>query len=171
MAPRRASARGGISTPATRRRAQGGVRKDRCPRQAPNWYGQKPGPQESTPGEGTNEPSSSSQDPELTTAQYSHTPGSNKRIHVGQSLYPGTISPPQITPAPPREIDSHTLSLSTSYTRINLSTMRDLLRSHEQEIVDRVIIQLGSQKPNPPNSNPPEPEPPYRVDTRPAASS
>lgn len=104
--------------------------------------------------EDTNEPSSSSQDPEPSTPQYSDSLASNERIHVWQSLYSNTMSPPQMTPVPPSEIDSHTFSRSPSDIPINLSTIRELLRSHQQEIVDRVILQLTSQNPNPQHPNP-----------------
>jgi len=153
MAPRRASARGCISTLATRGRAPGGVRKNTRPGQAPNRYGQQLDPQHSIPVEDTNEPSSSSQDPKPSTPQYSDSPASNERIHVGHSLYSNTMSAPQMTPVQPSEIDSHTLSRSPSDIPINLSIMGELLHSHEQEIVDRVILQLTSQNPNPQHPN------------------
>jgi len=154
MGPRRASARGGTSTLATEGRAPGGARKKTRPRQAPNRYGQQLDPQHSIPVEDTNEPSRSSQDPEPSTPQYSDSPASNERIHVGHSLYSNTMSPPQMTPVQPSEIHSHTLSRSPSDIPINLSTMRELLHLHEQEIVDHVILQLTSQNPIPEHPNP-----------------
>jgi len=150
MAPRRATARGGNSTPATRRRAPAGVRKNTRTRQAPSRYGQQRDPDHSTPRtEHTNSPSSNSEEPEPSTPQYSQASPNNEPINISHSQPSNTISPQPATPISSRDVDSHTLSRSPSDIPINLSTMRELLRSHQQDIVDRVVLQLTSNNQNP----------------------
>lgn len=49
-----------------------------------------------------------------------------------------------MTPSTP---STRHLSTPSSDRSINLSTMRELLRAHEHEIVDRVVLQLRTQPP------------------------
>ena len=155
MAPRRAATRGGISTPSARRRAPAGVRKNTSSRQAPNRLGQQAEPPRVTPvTEDAIEPSSGSEEPEPSIPEYSHSPTRDSQIHRAYSQLSNTISPPRVTPASPSEIDSHTLSRSPSDMPINLGTRRELLRSHEQEIIDRVVLQLSSRNQHPPIPSP-----------------
>jgi len=150
MAPRRATARGGNSTPATRQRVPAGVRKNTHTRQAPSRYGQQRDPDHSTPRtEHTNSPSSNSEELEPSTPQYSHASPNNERINISHSQPSNTISPQPATLISSRDVDCHTLLRSPSDIPINLSTMRELLRSHEQDIVDQVVLQLTSNNQNP----------------------
>jgi len=64
------------------------------------------------------------------------------------------ISPQPATPISSSDVDSHPLSRSPSDIPVNLSTMGELLRSHEQDIVDRVVLQLTSNNQNPQSCTP-----------------
>lgn len=144
MAPRRGSTRGRTTAPNTRRRTQAGVRKNTRNRQAPNRYGQEA---TASPGtQGTQEPhspTSSDAETEPTTSRYSHSPDPTP----SQTLR-GTSTLPS---------EASTLSSATASPEIpiDLNTMRELLRSHEQDIVERVVQQLSArnqplQIPSPP---------------------
>ena len=146
MAPRRASTRGDTSTPANRRVARGGIRKNTRNRQPPSRYGQV---QDSAirslnSGEGTG-PSSTSNEVEPSTPRYSHSPTPNIQQSISRTLSPAASSTEPQTPT----ISSLDSQASSPHQEadipINLNTMRQLLRSHEQEIVNRVLHQLTSQ--------------------------
>jgi len=151
MAPRRAPTRGGISTPAARHRARGGIRKNTCSRQAPTHYGQRlEAPSHTTETEGTNEPTSSSEETEPSIPQYRHSPPlANPGLpHPGSPVTPSQAASGSISPAP-------------SDTPISLHTMQALLHSHKQDIVDRVVLRLSSQRPSLPHqtTQPPQHNP------------
>ena len=59
------------------------------------------------------------------------------------------ISQQPATPISLSDVDSNTLSHSLTDILINLSMMRELLRLHEEEILDRVVLQLTSYNQNP----------------------
>jgi len=151
MAPRRAPTRGGTSTPAARHRATGGIRKNTRSRQAPTRYGQRlEAPSHTPETEGTNEPTISSEETEPSIPQYSDSP---------PLANPGLPHPG--SPATPSQAASRSISPAPSDTPISLHTMQALLRSHEQDIVDRVVLRLSSQHPSLPHqtTQPPQHNP------------
>ena len=151
MAPRRTTARGGSqNSRGNTRRQQAGIRKNTRSRQPPSRYGQNP-EQTSTPtssqiahNEGSDSDEAASSSP-----QHSYSPSSStntlqpSRTPISRS---STVQQPR-TPSIPRQTNSSPVSHAASETSINLNTMRELLRSHEQDIVDRVLHQLTSQNP------------------------
>jgi len=151
MAPRRAPTRGGTSTPAARHRATGGIRKNTCSRHAPTRYGQQLEASSHIPEtEGTNERTSSSEETDPSIPQYSHSP----QLANAVLPHPGS-------PATPSQAASRYISPAPSDTPISLHTMQALLRSHEQDIVDRVALRLSSQRPSLPHqtAQPPQHNP------------
>ena len=157
MAPRRASAHGGRATAATRGRAQGGIRKNTRSIKAPTRYGQHlerttQSPRTQTTID-TNDTASSSEHDEPSTSEYSHSPL--------------PIDPRSLSPLPPANAPSRRSRTSVSQSQpnsnspasnysdrpINLNTMRELLRSHEEDIVERVVQRLGSQNSIQPNAS------------------
>ncbi|KAG0137533.1 hypothetical protein HOY82DRAFT_535560 [Tuber indicum] len=158
MAPRRASTRRGTSTPSTRQRVQAGVRKNTGSHKTPNRYGQLPDPQMGTPGTADSNTSSTSiEEPEASTPRYSHSLPSNEPLHIAHAADTNNPLPSASTLAPLSETDTHNLPHSPSNMPINIGTMRELLRSHEQEIIDRVVLRLNSQIENPHLHTPPQP--------------
>lgn len=146
MAPRRASTRGETSTPANRRGAGGGIRKNTRNRQPPNRYGQgvDPAPTSSNHQEQI-EPSSTSSEIEPSTPRYTHSPLPNIQQSISRTLsLAGSPTPPAI-PTISTEADPESSARQESDIPINLSMMQQLLQSHQQDIVDRVIHQLSSQ--------------------------
>jgi len=146
MAPRRVVSRGDSSTPTSQPRTRGGIRKNTRQRQPPNRYGVQPEPSTSrAESERTLAPSSTSQEPQPSTPQYSHSPSSN--LEADSPTPPPTRTARREAGTLPSASlpDSSPLSLRTPDGSINLETMRDLLRSHQQEIVDCVILQLNTQ--------------------------
>lgn len=146
MAPRRASTRGDTSTPANRCVASGGIRKNTRNRQPPSRYGQVPDSaiRPSNSGEGTGL-SSTSNEVEPSTPRYSHSPTPNIQQSISRTLSAAASSPEPRTPT----ISSLDYQASSPRQQadipINLNMMQELLRSNEQEIVNRVLHQLTSQ--------------------------
>ena len=150
MAPRRASTRAAAATPARGRRSTGGIRKNTRNRQAPNRYGHPEEiPARNRQTEDPSEPPSSSVETEPSIPQFSHSPYSNSPLPNSQAPSPNTMTPRPETPATPSEVHMHSSSSIVSEQPLNASTMRELLRSHEQEIIDRVILRVGVQNPTP----------------------
>jgi len=150
MAPRRASTRGGrgTATAASRRRATGWIRKNTRNRQPPNRYGQGPETPVGSPDpEPPSEPPSSSEEIEPSTPHYTHTSARNNERLSSHTLMPEAITSPLGTPIMSRPTEASAASRSISDIPINISTMREVLRSHEQEIVDGVVPHLGSINP------------------------
>jgi len=151
MAPRRASTRGGTSTPANRWGARGGIRKNTRNRQPPNRYGQLQDSASQTPGsQELSEPSPSSGEVEPSIPQYSFSPLSNAYQDPSNTAAPTHSLPSIRTPTRDSDLDPNSPPHlpPASDAPINLSMMRDLLQSHEQEIVERVVHQRGSQNPS-----------------------
>ena len=147
MAPRRASTRGGSTTRASRNRATGGIRKNTRTRRQPNRYGhsaeQASTPQRSPAASNT---TSDSDTAEPSIPEYSHSPSlSTNRLQQSRSPTRQN-SPAQQDEAPnsPSPPETRASSPATVEGSVNLSTMRELLRSHEQDIVDRVVLQLST---------------------------
>ncbi|KAG0640608.1 hypothetical protein HOY80DRAFT_1041362 [Tuber brumale] len=150
MAPRRASTSGGTSAPASRHRVQGRIRKNLRTRQAPTWYGQQSEAAPSTPGTAvTHDPASSSVEPEPSIPEYSHSPSSNQTL---PSSAPASPDNPQPSPATPTTQSEHELPSpphTTPDPPISLGTMRELLCSHEEDIVDTRGAQRHEPNPTP----------------------
>jgi len=150
MAPRRASTRGGTSAPLSRRGTRGGIRKNPRTRQAPTRYDLHPEPAPSTPRSAeTNESGSSSMEPEPSIPEYSHSPQSNEIQPSLAPVSPENPRPPPATPTTESEPESRSPSSPRSDRTISLGTMRQLLRSHEEDIIDRVVQRLRSHNPVP----------------------
>ena len=160
MAPRRASARSGRATAATRDRAQGGIRKNTRNRQAPTRYGQH--------SEGTNQSSrtqttidtkdtaSSSEEEEPSTQHYSHSHLPIDLRSTSQLLSANSPARHARITALQSQLNSNSSASNYSDLQIHLNTMSELVRSHEEDIVERVVQRLGSQNsilPKAPTSN------------------
>jgi len=152
MAPRRLSTRQNTSTGGTTRGTRGGVRKNTRTRQPPNRYGHHEDPSSITIASATpSQTPSVSEGIEPSTPEYGQSPGPPSRIrHPTQSS--ATEHTPQhssarVTPAPPSEQHNGSSSPASTRGSINIDTMRELLRSHEQDIINRVVLQLSSQNP------------------------
>ena len=147
MAPRRASTLRRVTAATTRRRAAAGIRKHTRSRQATNRYGQSPiCAQEVSRSSENIHATSDSDEPEPSIPEYGHSPASNNRI--SSSLQPPSIpsSPlPAISSIPSNPTSTWHPTLTTGEIPISLHTMRELLRSEEQHIIDRVILQLTSR--------------------------
>ena len=160
MAPRRASTRVGASTPSSRGRARGGIRKNTHALQPPTRYGQTRERATGTPVHSSTEtiepPSPSVREP--SSPQYSLPPPSNShQAGLSQSPASCTISQAR-TSADPSELNFSLPAPQSPETSINLNTMRQLLRSHEQDIVDLVLLQLRGPNPTIANNPPTSPQ-------------
>jgi len=170
MAPRRAPTCTGTATSANRGRARGGIRKNTRYCQPPSRYGQQERDTE-TPiaqSEGSNESLNPSEGVPTTPSeraasspQYSLSPRSYAHRH-GSTLTSSSNTLPRVrAPASASVPSSSHTSPPPQNTPINLSTMRELLRPHEQDIVDRVVLQLQSQNTrlaNPHHTSPVSPQ-------------
>lgn len=170
MPRRTATTRGGTSTPA-RRGARGRIQKNTRSRQPPSRYGQL-SEEVSLPSqrEEVNKTLSESEDTQPSDPEYTHLPSTNTLAHNPDSRVPSTSPPRVVTPATPTENGTPIASQPSHNISVSLEDMRALLRSHQQEIVDRVVNQLASQHSQtfqPPLPNPPELQNLER-DTRPA---
>jgi len=161
MAPRRSSTGGGRTSRANTRGPEGGIRKNTCSRHAPTRYGQQQEPA-LTPTrerEGTNDPGSDSDEAEPSIPEYSHSPPSNTRTLSGSPTSRNTARSDRGNHISTSAQASRTPSTSPSERSINLTTMRELLCSHQQEIVDWVVLQLGMQNDSQPTTTCPNPPP------------
>ena len=143
--PRRRGSTRGNSSAVNRRVASAGTRRNTRSRQPPSRYGHQP-----------------AQDLPSAISEDSETLQSNSEImDASDQEYPGT--PPRNSPVPD-EGSPHTSTIvssspasrssggqntiqttaSSSNIRISLHDMRILLQSHEQEILDRVVLRLSS---------------------------
>ncbi|KAG0644752.1 hypothetical protein HOY80DRAFT_1097526 [Tuber brumale] len=142
-APRRASTRGGSTSRANRNRAPGGIRRNTRSRQQPNRYGHpEEQPSIHPHSQAPSDPPSDSDEAEPSTREYSYSSSSSTNtIQQSRSPVPQQSGgQQQETPTLPSEPDARPLSAVTAETSINLNTMRELLRSHEQDIVDQVVL-------------------------------
>ena len=148
--PRRVSTRGGrgTATAASRRRTTGGIRKNARNRQPRNRYGQGPETPVGSPHtDPPSEPPSSSKAIQPSTLQYTHSSASNNERLSSHTLMPEATTPRLGTQIMSSPGEASVASRSISDIPINISTMWELLRSHEQEIVDRVVLHLGTINP------------------------
>ena len=157
MAPRRSSTRGGSSNQSNTRASASRIRKNTRSRQPPSRYGQLIDP--SSPAIDTsaaNYTASDSVETNPSTPEYSHTPPSNTRTLSRSPISQRTRGPHTELPRSPSVLETRPSPTPPSEASINLSTMRELLRSHEQDIVDRVVLQLRTQPPSQPSTIPPD---------------
>ena len=157
MPTRRGSRRGGRPTATNRRGAPGGIRKNMRSRPAPSRLGQAQEPEsnQSENEESLRPASDSDQDD---PSEYHNTPASNTQSHTlsnSNRLSPPLRSPTSIQISEP-EPSSNAKQISNE--GITLHDMRALLRSQEDEIVDRILLRLRGQNkeasPTPLYSNP-----------------
>ena len=152
MAPRRASTCGSTSTQASTRRTRGGVRKNTRTRQLPSRYGHHEDPSSITiASEASNETPSESEDVEPSIPEYGQSPESPSHTRH-QSPASSIHHTPRglaasVTSFQPNESYNRSASPASTRDSINIDTMRKLLRSHEQDIVNRVVHQPNSQIP------------------------
>ena len=159
MPRRRGSTRRDTSTPSNRRVARGGIRKNTRSRQAPSRYGQPPTQTNQQPGrENTSGTSSESGDKEPSDSEYRHSSSTHTLQHIPGEVLSRAAS--CVTPATSSEPDTIPAPVPSPDGSINLYSMRELLRSHEQDIVDRVVLRLSSQQicHSPPSQPNPEPQ-------------
>ena len=172
MAPRR-STRGGRTSRASTQSSGAGIQKNTRSRQAPTRYGQQQDPAHTPRGsESTNGPSSDNDEGDPSTPEYSHSPPSNTRTLSGSPASRNATGPDLDNYLATSDPATRPPSASASERSINMTTMRELLRSHEQEIVDRVVLQLRTQHdplPTTISSNPlPSNHPPPSIQLAPA---
>ncbi|KAG0639758.1 hypothetical protein HOY80DRAFT_1072416 [Tuber brumale] len=152
MALRRSSTRGGSGRTNTRS-STSGIRKNTRSSHPPARYGQQQDSASTVGGSPvTNNSESDSDEPTPSTPEYSHSSPSNTRTLSRSTASRDTEGSHPESQISPSEPGTRTLSVPPSNVPINLSTMRELLRSHEQDIVDRVVLQLRAQPPPPSNN-------------------
>jgi len=148
MAARRGSRRGGSQAQHNRRGASSRIRKNMRNRQAPRRYGQNEEPEaHQSDHENTPESSSNGGNPR----EYEYSTPSNNQNHCLSNDHQSTHNVQSQSPSPvDRVIDGSSPHLyCTRNESISIDDMRELLRSHEKEIVDRVILQLRTKNPSP----------------------
>jgi len=143
MAPRRASTRRGSLRASNTRSSTSGIRRNTRSRQPPSRYGHKQG----QTGMHTDDSASNSVEPETSIPEYSHSPSSSTRTLSGRPASQDTIPAQPETEMTPSTHSTRHLPTLSSNCSINLSTMKELLRAHEQNIIDRVVLQLRTQPP------------------------
>ena len=164
MAPRRSAARGGGATRGNTRQAPSAIRKNTRSRQPPSRYGQESRTASIGLGsEITNEPRSESDEVNPSTTDYTPSPRANSRPHNTTPASPNSILTETATLAIPSERSTQRGSADSPAPSINIHTMRELLRSHEQDIIDRVVHQLNSQHPHTVTPTRPSPQIPFRT--------
>ena len=148
MAPRRVASHEASSIPESQSRTRGAIRKNTRQRQPPNRYGAQLEPStsraesERTLAAST---SSSSHEAQPSTPQYSHSPSSNQGAERPAPPVHSATRTETRTPTSTILPDSSPISIQAPESPINLQTMRELLRSQQQEIVDQVLHQISSQ--------------------------
>jgi len=97
------------------------------------------------------------------TPEYSLSPGDNAgtRSQTLRSLSSTTLAELVAVGSTSQTQDNEPHPLSTLEQSINLNTMRELLRSHQQDIIDQVLDQLDSQNHRVPNLVQPRPSSPH----------
>ena len=174
IAPRRASTRGSASTRASTRRTRGGVRKKNRTRKLPSRYGQHEITSSITiASEASNKSLSESEDVEPSIPESRQSPEFASHIRH-QSAASSVHNTPQNLAASKTSVqpnESYNRSAFPASTRgaINIDTMRVLLRSHKQDIMNRVVHQLNSQIPTqyPATHSTPQALPPSHSGTQP----
>ena len=158
MAPRRSSTRRGRTSRANTRGPKGGIQKHTHSRHAATRYRQQQDPAltATRESEGTNDPRSASDEAQPSTPEYSHSPPSNTRTLSGSPTSQNTARSDWGNYISTSAQANRTQSISPLERSINLTTMRERLHSHEQEIVNRVVLQLGMQNHSHPTTTPPE---------------
>ena len=144
MPIRRGSRRGGSQAGTNRRRGQGGIRKNTRSRQPPSRYGQETEPNTEENHQSPEEESGSDQG-ELSEYENSTIQGTQSHTlseHIQSSV---AISLRSTTPIPPTLYEPSQQATPSSSQTLNIEDMRELLRSHEEEIVDRVFLRLNAQ--------------------------
>ena len=116
-------------------------------RQAPIRYGHSQENESQQPeSENTNPPSSQSEEVESSEPEYSHSSSTHTLPHMVGTETPSPGHTPRVTPAISSNSDTLPPSAPSPNGSINLSSMRELLRFHEQDIVDRVVLRLSSHQ-------------------------
>jgi len=110
-----------------------------------------------------NDAGSDSNEDEPSTPEYSLSPSDNAgtRSQTLRSLSSTTLAERVAIGSTPQTRDNEPHPLSTPEQSINLHTMRELLRSHQQDIIDQVLDQLNSQNHCLPNLVQPSPSSPH----------
>jgi len=144
MPSRRGSRRGGRPTPTNRRGASGGIRKNTRSCQALSRLGQTQEPESNQSENEETSPQESDSDQDE-PSEYHNTPSSNTQSHTLSN--PNRISPPSWSPTsiPINQPEPSPHATPISNEGISLYDMRELLRSQEDEIVDRILLRLRSQ--------------------------
>ena len=164
MPRRRGSGQGSSRGTASQRGNSGGIRKNTRTRQAPHRYGQNPENQ-ATPSRSEETVTLESESEPIDGSEYG-TPSRNQQSDVPAHSTPGSASQHSETSALSSEpILPHQSSPPTAES-ISLQDMRELLRSHEEDIVNQVVRRLQPQVSSPAFNRQhnyyPVPEPPRR---------
>jgi len=174
MAPRRASTRGSTSTRASTQRTRGGVWKNTRTRQPPSRDSHHEDPSSITiASEASNETPSDSEEVEPSIPEFSQSPESASHTR-DQSATSNIHHTPRglaasVTSFQPNKSYNRSACPASTRGSINIDTMRELLRSHELDIVNRVVHQLNSQIPtqHPATHSTPQALPPSHSGTQP----
>ena len=154
--------RGGSLAPSSRRGGSGGIRRNTRNRQAPRRYGQTP-VAEFGGSESEEIHDSESEDVEAETSGHGHSSLNTIQLHPPLNVNQGSISFLSSAPSNTSVRESSPQAALPGNDGISLDDMRQLLRSHEQDIVNRVVLQLRSQNPNLTQRSPPTEPPPVHV--------
>lgn len=141
MAPRRASTLRGSSRAADTRSSTSGIRRNTCSRQPPSRYSHE----HTQTGMQTDNSVTNSVEPKTSFKEYSHSPASHTKTLSGRPTSQDTTLLQPETQRTPSTSSTHHLSTPSSGRSINLSTMRELLRAHKEDIIDRVFVELRNK--------------------------
>ena len=146
MPSRRGSRRGRSLAPSSRGGTPAGIRRHTRSRQPPRRYGQPPESEPHEPSSGDTHVSESEEnDAELSA--YGNSPQNNIHLNSPINVNRSSESELSTTLQPPSEPESSLPATNLGNDPISLDDMRELLRSHEEELVDRVVSRLHNQNP------------------------
>jgi len=147
MANRRGSQRTS-STVSSRRGGRGRIQKATRSRQVPQRYGQS---QELEPSQSESEDTLQQEatSEEVETSEYADSHTGNQEPQTPTNSTRSTIQGPARVLIPPSARDISLSPAQAAIPGISLDDMRNLLKSHEQGIIDRVVRQLQTANHNP----------------------
>jgi len=141
MPSRRGSRGTSSSTLSSRRGGRGRIRKATCSRQAPQRYGQSQEAQPSSSGSGETLQQEAHTD-EAIPSEYADSQARNPETNTPSPSSQSTIQCQSRIPISSSERDISLPPSRSGTPGISLDDMRDLLKSHEQDLIEKVVQQL-----------------------------
>ena len=147
MPRRRGSGQASSRATATQRGNSGGIRKNTRTRQPPHRYGQNP-ESEATPSRSEETVTLESETEPFEDSEYG-IPSRNQQSDVPTHSIPDSMSLHSETPVLTSEPILHHQSSPPTAEAISLQDMCELLRSHEEDVVNQVVRRLQPQVSSP----------------------